>query len=59
MQQVLGTTSLAAEALKAANKECDQSLNSLGASVVLTAANAICLQKRGRFGQHARQMRPP
>ena len=45
MQQVLGTTGLAAEALNAANKEIDQSLNSLGTNVVLTAANAIWYRK--------------
>ena len=45
MQQVLGTTGLAAEALNAANKDCDQSLNSLGTNVVLTAANAIWYRK--------------
>ena len=45
MQQVLGTTDLAAEALNAANKEIDQSLNSQGTNVVLTAANAIWYRK--------------
>ena len=45
MQQVLGTTGLTAEALNAANKECGQSLNSLGTNVVLSAANAIWYRK--------------
>ena len=45
MQQVLGTTGMTAEALNAANKDCDQSLNGLGARVVLTAANAIWCRK--------------
>jgi serpin B len=45
MQQVLGTTGLAAETLNAANKECDRSLNSLGTNVVLTAANALWYRK--------------
>ena len=45
MQQVLGTTSLTAEALNAAAKDCDRSLNSLGTNVVLTAANAIWYRK--------------
>jgi serpin B len=45
MQQVLATTGLAAEAVNAANKDCAQSLNSLGSNVVLTAANAIWYRK--------------
>src|ERR1035441_1870433 len=45
MQQVLGTTGLAAEALNAANKECDRAINSQGTNVVLTAANAIWCRK--------------
>jgi serpin B len=45
MQQVLGIAGLSAEALNAANKECDQSLNSLGTNIVLTAANAIWYRK--------------
>jgi serpin B len=45
MQQVLGTTGLAAEALNSAYKDCGQSLNSLGTNVVLTAANAIWCRK--------------
>ena len=45
MQQVLGTTGLAAEALNAANKECDRAINSQGTNVVLTAANAIWYRK--------------
>ena len=45
MQQVLGTTGLAAEALNSAYKDCDQSLNGLGTNVVLTAANAIWCRK--------------
>jgi serpin B len=45
MQQVLGTTGLAAEAVNAANKDCDQSLNNLGTNVVLTTANAIWYRK--------------
>ena len=45
MQQVLGTTSLTAEALNAAAKDCDRSLNSLGTNVDLTAANAIWYRK--------------
>jgi serine protease inhibitor len=45
MQQVSGTTGLSAEALNAANKECDQSLNELGTNIVLTAANAIWYRK--------------
>jgi serpin B len=45
MQQVLGTTDLAAEALNAANKDCDRALNSLGTNVILTAANAIWYRK--------------
>ena len=45
MQQVLGTTGLAAEALNTANKDCDRALNSLGTNVVLTAANAIWYRK--------------
>ena len=45
MQQVLGTTGMAAEALNSAYKDCDQSLNSLGTNVVLTAANAIWCRK--------------
>jgi serpin B len=45
MQQVLGTTGLAAEAVNAANKDCDRSINSQGTNVVLTAANAIWYQK--------------
>ena len=45
MQQVLGTTGLAAEAVNAANKDCDRSLNSLGTNIVLTAANAIWYRK--------------
>jgi serpin B len=46
MQQVLGTTGMTAEAVNAANKVCDQFLNSLGTNVVLTAANAIWCRKR-------------
>jgi serpin B len=45
MQQVLGTTGLAAEAVNAANKECDRAINSQGTNVVLTAANAIWCRK--------------
>lgn len=45
MQQALGTTGLAAEALNAANKDCDRSINSQGTNVVLTAANAIWYRK--------------
>src|ERR1017187_9583998 len=45
MQQVLGTTGLAAEALNAANKECDRAINSQGTNVVLIAANAIWYRK--------------
>jgi serpin B len=45
MQQVLGTTGLAAEALNAANKECDRAINSQGTNIVLTAANAIWYRK--------------
>jgi serine protease inhibitor len=45
MQQVLGTTDLAAEALNAANKDCDRALNSLGTNVVLTTANALWYRK--------------
>src|ERR1035437_7017985 len=45
MQQVLGTTGLAAEALNAAIKECDRAINSQGTNVVLTAANAIWYRK--------------
>src|ERR1035437_253830 len=45
MQQVLGTTGLAAEAVNAANKDCDQAINSQGTNVVLTTANAIWCRK--------------
>jgi serpin B len=45
MQQVLGTTGLAAEAVNAANKDCDRAINSQGTNVVLTAANAIWYRK--------------
>jgi serine protease inhibitor len=45
MQQVLGTTGLPAEALNAANKECDRAINSQGTNIVLTAANAIWYRK--------------
>jgi len=45
MQQVLGTTGLAAEAVNAANKDCDRALNNLGTNVALTAANAIWYRK--------------
>jgi serpin B len=45
MEQVLGTTGMAAEALNAANKECDRAINSQGTNVVLTAANAIWYRK--------------
>jgi serine protease inhibitor len=45
MQQVLGTTGLAAEALNTANKDCDQAINSQGTNIVLTAANAIWYRK--------------
>ncbi|MCX6912077.1 MAG: serpin family protein, partial [Verrucomicrobia bacterium] len=45
MQQVLGTTGLAAEAVNAANKNCDRALNNLGTNVALTAANAIWYRK--------------
>jgi serpin B len=45
MQQVLGTTGLAEEALNAANKECDRAMNSQGTNIVLTAANAIWYRK--------------
>jgi serpin B len=45
MQQVLGTTGLAAEAVNAANKDCNWAMNNLGTNVVLRAANAIWYQK--------------
>jgi serpin B len=45
MQQVLGTTGLTAEAVNAANKDCNWALNNLGTNVVLRAANAIWYQK--------------
>ena len=45
MQQVLGTTGMAAESLNAAKKDCDRSINSQGTNVVLTAANAIWYRK--------------
>ena len=45
MQRVLGTTGLAAEALNAANKDCDRDINSRGTNVVLMAANAIWCRK--------------
>ena len=45
MQQVLGTTGLAAEVVNAANKDCDRALNNLGTNVALTAANAIWYRK--------------
>ena len=45
MQQVLGTTGLTAEAMNAANKDCDRAINSQGTNVVLTAANAIWCRK--------------
>jgi len=45
MQQMLGTTGLVAEALNAANKDCDRAINSQGTNVVLTAANAIWYRK--------------
>src|ERR1019366_7583287 len=45
MQQVLGTTGLAAEAVNAANRDCDRAINSQGTNVVLTAANAIWCRK--------------
>ena len=45
MEQVLGTTGMAAEALNAANKECDRAINSQGTNIVLTAANAIWYRK--------------
>jgi len=45
MQRVLGTTGLAAEALNAANKDCDRAINSQGTNVLLTAANAIWYRK--------------
>jgi serpin B len=45
MQQVLGTTGLAAEAVNAANKDCNWAVNNLGTNVVLRAANAIWYQK--------------
>ena len=48
MQQVLGTTGLAAEALNVANKECDRAINSQGTNIVLTAANAIWYRKGTR-----------
>jgi serpin B len=45
MQQVLGATGLTAEAMNAANKDCDRAINSQGTNVVLTAANAIWCRK--------------
>jgi serine protease inhibitor len=45
MQQVLGTSGLAAEALNAAIKDCDRAINSQGTNVVLAAANAIWYRK--------------
>src|ERR1017187_5834961 len=45
MQQMLGTTGLAAEALNAANKECGRAINSQGTNFLLTAANAIWYRK--------------
>jgi serpin B len=45
MQQVLGTTGLTAEAVNAANKDCDWAMNNLGSNVVLMAANAIWYRK--------------
>jgi serpin B len=45
MRQVLGTTGMTAEAVNAVNKDCDQSLNSLGTNVVLSTANAIWCRK--------------
>ena len=45
MQQVLGTTDLADEAVNAAHKDCDRSINSQGTNVSLSFANAIWYRK--------------
>jgi serpin B len=49
MQQVLGTTGMTAEAVNAANKDCDRAINSLGTNVVLTTANAMWCRKGTLF----------